>query len=237
MSAVDPGCCSASKPTSRFRTISPRIRWSPRWRRRDPTVTEQWDYVGDRAWPRRLCRRSLAALCDRRAGLGGRALPQRRLRTATMKRSPAIPGSAGPPAPASNMPSRRTGARGWNISTVEFGKADIGFPLGHAVYIDAGFPVAQPRPQSARSTGRARGGFTPKTSLARSGIRSLGNPRPDDVPAAGLSRVPRALYGPQQPDAGGAASARPGATACSSTRGCGRAARSITTPNCCRDLD
>ena len=57
---------------------------------------------------------------------------------------------------------------------------------------------------TARSTGRASSNWTPKTASDRSGIRSLGNPRPDDLSAAGLSGVPRALYRHQQPDAGAA---------------------------------
>ena len=44
-------------------------------------------------------------------------------------------------------------------------------------------------------------------------IRSLGNPRPNHLSAAGLSRIPRALHRHQQPDAGARRHRRPGATA------------------------
>ncbi len=71
----------------------------------------------------------LAGLRHRRLRLGRRALPQYARRSATTK-STSTSGSAGPPAPASNTPSRRTGACRLEYLYSQFDRANVRFPSG-----------------------------------------------------------------------------------------------------------
>ena len=81
------------------------------------------------ARPRRLCHQSLAALCHRRAGLCRRAFRQL-ARGRRRRKESSTSGSAGPPAPASNMPSRRTGAVRLEYLYNRFENADIRLASG-----------------------------------------------------------------------------------------------------------
>jgi len=158
---------------------------------------------GNRPRPPRLHSRSVAALCHRRFGLCRRALCE--------------PTGGGRPRKVDQHASRlgRRGRDGiWlrsgleraaRISLQPVWKGGPRVCIGYALRLDARFPVAQHRPQPQ---GRLAGISQSDTEAIpeRSGIRSLGNPRPDHLPAARLSGIPCA-------------------------------ARSTTTPNCCRDLD
>ena len=155
-----------------------------------------------RARPHRLRQRAVAGLRHRRSGLGRRTLSQYARRSATTK-STSTSGSAGPPAPAWNMPSRRTGACGSNISTASSNAPTSAFPSGAQYNSTLDF-------QSLRIGLNRKVDWPGSTKLDaedrsdRSRIRPLGNPRPDHLSAAGLSGIPRALYRPEQPDAGAA---------------------------------
>ena len=124
-------------------------------------------------------------------------------RRSATRRSISTSASAGPPAPAWNMPSRRTGASRLEYLYNQFDHANVRLAVGHAIFVDAGFPVDPRRPQPQdRLAGVA--GWHAEDRRDRSRIRPLGNPRPDHLSAAGLSVIPRALYRHQQPDAGAA---------------------------------
>ena len=142
-----------------FPNICPRTtiisRLPPRLRRH-PTL----DYVGTAARPHRL--RAGPWLLTRPAGsafAGERfvSTPRRRRGKAYLHA-----GSAGPPAPALNTPSRRTGACGSNISTASSARADVRFPSG-AQYPTLDFQSCVSA-STASSTGRDRQNWTPNTT-------------------------------------------------------------------------
>ena len=154
------------------------------------------------ARPPRLRHQSLAVLRHRRIGLRGRALHQHARRRQRRKAS-STSGSVGPPAPVSNMALRRTGVCGSNISTASTSAPTSAFRRARSIP-PRSISSRCASGSTARSIGRARRAWTPKHDADRSGIRPLGNPRPDHLSAAGLSGLPRALQRHQQPDAGAA---------------------------------
>ena len=165
-------------------------------------VAEQWDYVGNRARPRRLCRRVLADLCDRRPGLGGRALPQhardRQRRKETEHRLGWTAGAGVEYAFAPHWSARL------EYLYSQFGKADIGFPSGTRYASTLDFQSLRVG-LNRKIDWPASPGYDPKTSLTDPESDRWEIHGQTDVPAAGLSRIPRALYRPEQPDAGAAA--------------------------------
>ena len=144
----------------------------------------------DRARPRRLRGRSVARLCHRRAGVDGRALrqftrhrhrgedPEHKARLGRgRRRGICLRGALERAAGISLQPVRHRRHR---------------LCLRHALRLDDGFPVAAGR---AQPQDRLAGFRQFHAGIAdRSGIRSLGNPRPIDLPAAGLSGISRALF-------------------------------------------
>ena len=74
-------------------------------------------------------------------------------------------------------------------------------PLGRGAQFDARLPASAHRPQPQ---GRLAGieQLDAEDGPDRSGIRPLGNPRPEHLSRSGLPSLPRALHRHQQPDAG-----------------------------------
>ena len=166
-------------------------------------VTEQLDYVGTaRGRIGYASGHWLAYATGGFAFAGERFIntPAGRRRS---RKSTSTSGSAGPPAPAWNMPSRRTGACGSNISTASSTAPTFASRRARNTASTLDFQSAAHRPQPQ---GRLAGidELDAEDRSDRSRIRSLGNPRPDHLSAAGLSGIPRALYRHQQPDAGAA---------------------------------
>ena len=154
-----------------------------------------------RARPHRLRHRTLAGLRHRRSRLGRRALPQhaRDRRRGKAYQRPARLGRRRRP----RIRLRAALERAARISLQPVRTRQHPLPFGHAIHLDARLPVAAHRPQpQGRLAGLAQ--LDAEDRPDRSGIRPLGNPRPDHLSAAGLSVVPRALYRHQQPDAGAA---------------------------------
>ena len=143
----------------------------------------------------------LAALRHRRVGLCRRALRQHARRSATIEKhiNIRLGWAAGAGVEYAFAPH-------WSVRLEylysRFENADIRFPPARNTprrWISSRCASAS----TARSTGPDRQSRA-EDRADRSGIRSLGNPRPDHLSAAGLSGVPRALYRHQQPDAGAA---------------------------------
>jgi len=81
-----------------------------------------------------------------------------------------------------------------------FEQAGIRFPSG--TQISSSLDLQSIRVGLNRKfDGMGSSNFAPRTSLTDPEIRSLGNPRSNDLPAARLSAISRALYRNQQPDA------------------------------------
>ena len=151
---MPPACCSASKPISPFRTISPRTRSSPRSTDRALRRRRATGLSRHRARPHRLRQRALAGLRHRRLRLCRRALYQYARRSAPTRRS-STPASAGPPAPVWNTPSRRTGACGSNISTASSNAPTFASPRARST-IRRSISSRSASASTARSTGRDR---------------------------------------------------------------------------------
>ena len=139
-----------------------------------------------RARPSRLRLRSLAALCHRRACLCRRALCQlaadRRRGEASQR-----------PARLGRRRRRRICVRaaleraaGISLQPVRARQrpADV----RHAIFVVAGFPV-DPRRSQPQDRLAGIAGLLAEDIVERSGIRPLGNPRPDHLSAARLSRA------------------------------------------------
>ncbi len=106
---------------------------------------------GDRARSPRLRRWSVAGLCHRRVGMGGRALPQHPRRRQQRKDTEHPAGwAAGGGVEYGFTPH-------WSVRLEylysQFGKADVTIPVRHALHVDAGFPFAPhwPQPQDRRA--------------------------------------------------------------------------------------
>ena len=128
----------------------------------DSDVTEQLDYPGTVRG-----RIGYASGHWLAYATGGWPLPASafsvRLRSATRKRH-ITAGSAGPPAPASNTASRRTGACGSNISTASSNAPTFAFPRARNT-IRRSISSRCASASTARSTGRDRTSWTPKTDI------------------------------------------------------------------------
>ena len=164
-------------------------------------VTEQWDYVGTARGRIGYSSGPWLAYATGGLALGGRTFSQhagRRQRREAHQR-PARLGCRR----RRRICLRAALERAAGISLQPVRKSRRPLPFRNTIFLDAGFPVASRR---AEPQGRLAGieQLDAEDSADRSGIRSLGNSWPDHLSAARLSRLPRALYRPQQPDAGAA---------------------------------
>ena len=145
---------------------------------------------GDRARPRRIRERFVAGLCHRRIGLGGRALRQHarhRQRGKGAEHTARLGRGR-----RRRIRFRAALERAAGISLQPIRPCRRHLPVGNEIRLDARFPIAARRSQPQD---RLAGGAHIQTRdvAERSRIRSLGNSRPDHVPAARLSRLPCAL--------------------------------------------
>ena len=141
----------------------------------------------------------LGCLRHRRLRLGRRALSQLRP-ASTSRKSISTSGPAGPPAPAWNTPSRRTGACRLEYLYSQFERANVRFPSG-AQY-NSTLDFQQLRIGLNRKVDwPGSTSWTPKTDLTDPESDRWEIHGQTTYLGAGLSGVPRALYRHQQPDA------------------------------------
>ena len=205
-----PACCSASKPTLRFRTTSPRTTIVSTLTGARSEVVETLDYAGTvRGRIGYASGHWLVYATGGFAFAGERFINTPDVGT-DQKHINVRPGwAAGAGVEYAFAPH-------WSVKLEylysQFDRANIRFPSGaeHSSTLD----FQQVRIGLNRKVDwPGSNSLDPEDRPDRSRIRSLGNPRPEHLSGTGLSGIPRALYRHQQPDARRGRRRRPGATA------------------------